>query len=240
MKNFIITFFVAVLVAAMAGGGAYYWQQGRIDQLESDLKDLKEKISNLTENTEKDSEDFKEEVSESKDESLEEVKEDQGQKVIIKEENDIYQDWKKYKNKDRGFQIKYPKNWTFTETKNKDDFKTGQVASLKAPKSSSEIVIFYWDDINNEYALGGENAKEGDYKDLKEYITSEGTLKDKTGEIVLNGQDAYEVEIHSYSSNYGVMVENDGIYEISFVGILDSLEMNSVEKHILSTFKFIK
>ena len=64
-------------------------------------------------------------------------------------------------------------------------------------------------------------------------------MKQKIGNISLNNKEAHEVIIGGHGQNYGVMIENDGIYELSFLRTYDKSKLTAIENQILSTFKFI-
>ncbi len=157
--------------------------------------------------------------------------------------------WKTYSNSKYNFSLKYPDGWAIEESSRADTI--GRVISLRSPEIaqllqerkidsgySYNLIISFWPDINNEYARGGSWIGQRNYTSLVDYFTDKNALKRKTGNINVAGQNAYEVSIGGAGLNYGVMIEHNGIYELSFETAWDKSKLGPVEKQILSTFQF--
>jgi len=160
--------------------------------------------------------------------------------------------WKTYQNTTYGFEFKYPENWILKE-KTPNGTNSGRIVSLQSPESkklleekkidqsySLNVVISYWANINNESARGGSWVGQREYQDLADYFTDVNSPKKKVGETVIDGLQAYEVTIGGAGQNYGMIIEHNGIYEISFERVWDKLQLGSIEKEILTTIKFTK
>mgnify|MGYP001564321650 FL=1 len=159
--------------------------------------------------------------------------------------------WKTYSNSKYRFSLKYPNGWTIEESTNADT--TGRIISLRSPETakllqerkidlgySYNLVVSFWPNINNEYARGGSWIGQRNYTSLADFFTDKNAPKQKTGNITIDGQTAYEVIIGGAGANYGVMIEHNGVYELSFETAWDKSKLGSAEKQILSTFQFSK
>lgn len=159
--------------------------------------------------------------------------------------------WKTYSNSKYNFSLKYPNGWT-TEESSQTDL-TGRIISLRSPETSQllnerkidsgysyNLVVSFWPTINNEYARGGSWIGQRNYTGLADFFTDKNALKQKIGNTTIAGQNAYEVSIGGAGANYGIMIEHNGIYELSFETAWDKSKLGSTEKQILSTFQFSK
>lgn len=158
--------------------------------------------------------------------------------------------WETYTNTTLGFSLQYPAGWTLVETSSGGDA-FGQVISIQSPEAaemeknglnlgySKDVVVYFWSSINNEYARGGSWIGQREYSSLIDYFTDEqAPFIKKVSEITVSGLPAYEVSIGGAGLAYGVMVENDGIYEIAFLTAWDKAQLSSTQQMILSTFSF--
>lgn len=165
--------------------------------------------------------------------------------------------WKTYSSSTYNFSLKYPNEWILEEFP-QPDF-AGRVIALKSPQTikllnerkispgySHDVVVSFWPTINNEYALGGSWIDQRQYKDLKDSLNDKASLfKRKIGDTMVAGQEAYEISIVGESSNYGVILEHGGIYELSF----ETTEKDPYDttyrdesgpiQQMLSTFQFL-
>ena len=169
----------------------------------------------------------------------------------IPTQKDETANWKTYSNSKYNFSLKYPNGWTIEEPTNADT--TGRVISLRSPETvqllnereidpgySYNLVVSFWSNVNNEYARGGSWIDQRNYTSLTDYFTDKNAFKQKIGSITVAGQSAYEVSIGGAGANYGVMIEYNGVYELSFETAWDKSKLGSTEKQILSTFQFSK
>ena len=161
-------------------------------------------------------------------------------------------EWKTYENTVLGFSLQYPADWTLVEASSSGD-SLGQVISIQSPETaemlqnglidfgySKDVVVSFWSSINNEYARGGSWVGQREYSGLADYFTDENAPKEKVGIITVDGLPAYEVSIGGAGLAYGVMVENSGIYEISFPTAWGKTQLSTTQQMILSTFLFIE
>lgn len=159
-------------------------------------------------------------------------------------------DWKTYTNEAYSFSFKYPTDWKLEEP-SQAEMVNGVVVSLRSPATeellqeekidlgySYDLVVSFWSNIKNESARGGSWEGQRNYTDLADYFTDKNAVKHKTGEITVNGQTAYEVSIGGAGLNYGVMIEHNGIYQLSFETTWDKSKFSSIGSQILSTFQF--
>ena len=159
--------------------------------------------------------------------------------------------WQTYKNEKYGFEFQYPQDWKFRKATT-SEVAYGKIVYLQSsetikglennkidPGYSYDLTVSYWKDINNEYARGGTVANQKVYQNLNDFLNDQDTMKQKISETTLNGQKAYAVLIGGSGSNYGVMTEKNGIYELSFETAWDLSKMTDEQKQILSAFKFI-
>ena len=161
-------------------------------------------------------------------------------------------DWLTYENDILGFSLQYPADWTLVETSPSED-SSGQVIYIQSPETAvmlqngtihpgyaKNVVVSFWSSINNQQARGGSWIGQREYDSLTDYFTDENAPKKKIGEVTVDGLPAYEVSIGGYGLAYGVMVENNGIYEIAFLTAWDKLQLGTIEQEILSTFVLTK
>lgn len=166
-------------------------------------------------------------------------------------QNNQLANWKTYSNSKYNFSLKYPDGWTIEESLNMDD--TGRVISLRSsetvkglqerkidPGYSYDLVVSFWSNINNEYARGGSWVGQRDYISLADFFTDKNAFKQKIGSITVAGQNAYEVSIGGAGANYGVIIEHNGVYELSFETAWDKFQLSPTQKQILYTFQFTK
>ena len=73
---------------------------------------------------------------------------------------------------------------------------------------------------------------------MDEYLQDPTTQK--IGEIMLWDKSAYDIIIGGFSENYGIVTELDGkVLELSFLSGGKN-DIGDIEKHIISSFRFIK
>ncbi|MEK7451845.1 MAG: hypothetical protein AAB664_00750 [Patescibacteria group bacterium] len=160
-------------------------------------------------------------------------------------------DWKTYTSTAYHFSLKHPPTWTITEYP--DAEKTGRIVDFQSPETmkllqekkidpgySHDVVMFFWPNINNEYARGGSWIGQRTYANLEDFFTDKQSFKQKTGTIELAGQRAYEISSGGNGLNFGVMLEHDGVYELSFETAWDKTKLTTEQKQILSTFTLLK
>lgn len=165
-------------------------------------------------------------------------------------------DWKTYSNNKYDFSLKYPKEWILKEFSKSETDLTGAIFSLKSSESNQllnggtypgyeiyeyNLMVSFWPTINNAYARGGSWRNQKNYTNLADFFDDKNAPKQKIGETTIDGENAYEVVIGGFMSNYGIMIEHDnGIYELSFQTASDKSKLSPTEKQILSTFGFTK
>lgn len=156
---------------------------------------------------------------------------------------------KTYENSNFSFQ--YPADWVLTEYRTDDT--SGRVLTLIKPEVleslntnapvvdpgyADELVIYKWDSINNEYAVGGSWEGKRIYNNLADYFSNpnEFRMTQSTGDIMIGNQKAYEVIIGGAGANYGIMYEFDGVYELSFETAWDKSQLSNEQKRIIDSF----
>ena len=100
-----------------------------------------------------------------------------------------------------------------------------------------DVAVSYWPTINDALALGVDLG-ETSYKNLEEALTDPKVANQKIGETILGGQKAFTVNIGGMVPTYGVMLERQGIYQISFPWVENKSQLGKAERQILSSFKF--
>jgi len=137
--------------------------------------------------------------------------------------------------------VKYPENWILFEASSIE----GEIIALRIPDSEIPIKpspifglqIYYWPDINsNKHEVCGEQ----EYENLEDCFNDENAGKRKIGNTNLDNKEAYEITGRMNRVPYGIMVEHNGIYEISFSRSGAKFRLTVTENKILSTFKFIE
>lgn len=156
--------------------------------------------------------------------------------------------WKTYTSSIYSFSFKYPQDWTLSNATT-EEAKSGEIVSLVNPETQKQnlppgynrnLVVSYFKDMNSDDARGGSWEGQRTYKSLADHFTDKNAFKQKTGETTVDGKKAYEVTIAGAGSSYGIMIEYNGIYELNFSTANSKSALGSVEKQILSTFKFTK
>lgn len=154
--------------------------------------------------------------------------------------------WKTYTNSSLGFSFKYPQDWTLSNATTEES-QSGKIVSLVSPEAQKQnlppgydrnLVVSYFKDMNSDAARGGSWEGQRTYKSLVDYFTDQKAPTENIGETAVDGKKGYEVAIGGFGISFGIMVEYNGIYKLNF-SIADSKkDLGSVEKQILSTFKF--
>jgi len=142
--------------------------------------------------------------------------------------------WKIYENKEIGLSFRYPPDWVDRELMHYEIEGGYYIFKIISPlhqavneefnskgvdtESSDDFSLrmSYWDSINKFH---GENSGYRTYdgllySDLREYMSSEGALREKLGELEIESAEAYEV---AKRINYAVLLETKkGIIELEF------------------------
>lgn len=90
--------------------------------------------------------------------------------------------YQSYRNDEFGFSFMYPEDWVLTDFTNSATATLGSIVGVKTPDTDERIqnrqlspdmeynlVVSYWDDINNKYAQAGDGSESRyDYESLEE------------------------------------------------------------------------
>ena len=150
--------------------------------------------------------------------------------------------WETYKNDQYGFEFKYPSNWIKErEGLYSVDYNSPETHNNKRILGTDLIVSFgYIPNIDSFLPV-----PTGVYKNLQDYFSKNVSFPEGLREIIyigqisVNGYIGYKVINGGHYDNFEVLFENDkGIYSLSFQSASDESHLTSVQKQILSTFKF--
>jgi hypothetical protein len=174
---------------------------------------------------------------------------DSGGDITSDDNYEYLGDFSYYNNQQLGISFEYPKDWLVKEV-NDESKQAGIVFDLVSPqqhddylkgdtKVDSDLFISFWQDINNEYALGGDWQGRRTYLDMADYLTSPEFGYKKSLRIVNSqGYDVHFVTIGGQGESYGVMVQNaKGIYEFNFASTLDEKSASPQVKRIVQSIK---
>lgn len=152
--------------------------------------------------------------------------------------NDETAGWKTYANAQYGYSFKHPQDWVIDQknpkkvTFNSPQSIQNQTTCLaEGPQCEDDLIVSYYDQIS-------ELSQDINVKNLSDFI-AKSTALNESKKIVFAGQPAYEGIEGGTSSYYVVYAEkNNHIYKIFLGKIKEKTELTSIEKQILSTFKF--
>ncbi len=156
--------------------------------------------------------------------------------------------YKTYVDSTHRFSFEYPSDWTFNDVSS--DQRIGLVVSLSNPNSyrginTDDVAVSNWPNINNQYAQGyldRENDLVKTYANLNAYFQDKNIPNQKIAVITFAGQKAYEALLGAkygeLATSYGIMLENNGIYQISFNSAQDKSFLSVDQKHIIDSFTF--
>lgn len=159
-------------------------------------------------------------------------------------------DWKVYENKEYGFRIDYPSNWTAKETG------SYTAISLVSPETQKDfednfeqIKDFYVGNFNEYFAYNSDvsiyrySSLEDKYgvKSFKELTEINTGIVSDISKIEINNIDATEFIQHGESIKYTIMFENSGyFYEIVLNRVGSKGGLSDTLKQIISSFQLIK
>ena len=157
---------------------------------------------------------------------------------------------KTYTNTALGFTFQYPGDWKVTVADPKESTTNYMIVSFQSPQTrddasplpgyNHDLVMYWYPDINNPSALGGSWEGQRVYQNLADFLTDTHSTTEKIGTISVGNQPAYEVLFGGYGSNYGVMIEHNGIYKLSFETAWDKSSLGTSANQVLKTFQFTK
>jgi hypothetical protein len=152
--------------------------------------------------------------------------------------------WKTYKNKEYGFEFKYPNDWQSITPLPHAKF--GEIAFFRSTKTieslerdasfspgyTYDLVVYRWKSLGDLFGGGTK------YSSLEAVFNDKNAQIDfrKDAELLVNGVKVYKVTIGGNGVNRGAMVEHDAIYRLSFELEHDDSTANA----IISTIKFTK
>lgn len=152
--------------------------------------------------------------------------------------------WKTYTSEKYGFSFQYPNDWKLSENSgNNSDRSVATIVSPETQKLAQDKQVIYSEDISIYYypsiSDGDENAtKNLGATTLEELINKDATIT-KIGSTEIGGKEATDVLWGGMGLYYAILVTNDShLYKIWFSNIDNKDNLTSIEKTILSTFKF--
>jgi hypothetical protein len=243
-----IILIIVLALAAIAEVSFIYWQYSRIHYLEKELEKINRNFEEEVTKTPIE----KEEVNSCKD--LENQLSSMQNNLVnpISKHTEEIKDWNLYLNNDYKFRIDYPNTFLieeYDETQQKNygsiikllvfDEKARDLGGNDMPGYYNYATISYWDDINDDYLSGGSWEGEREYENLDDLLTDNPFIQ-KTRELQLNGNKAYEVAMAGHGTTFGIIMEyNNGIYRIEFSESFQHPPDNTIKEKIISSFKFI-
>lgn len=149
--------------------------------------------------------------------------------------------WKTYTNTKYGFEFKYPSEYqTSSVSICGNQFKDSKIF-INSPERISVVQSVRdkspegcTDDINFSVYPTSQIGGLQNYSMLQAY-------RGGSTAISIDGVSGYELITHGFGTYYTIMLEKDGqIYEILFGNSVNRESLTSIEKGILSTFKFVE
>jgi hypothetical protein len=161
--------------------------------------------------------------------------------------------WNVYGNKEHGFRVDYPKEWTAKETgKYTREYAAISLVSPETQKDFEEnfeqIKDFYAGNFNEYFAYNSDMSiyvysslkNRHGVATIKEWIENNNEISE-IGKIEISGIEATEFIQHGESIKYAIIFENNGyFYEITLNRTSSKESISDTIKQILSTFQLLK
>lgn len=155
-------------------------------------------------------------------------------------------DWKTYRNKECGFEIRYPDDWEMRENTGQNS--DSSVISLTSPEtrtfiedratdSSCDLSVYYYPSIADE----PENKYNHDHAVTLEEMISRNPMIAPVGQIELSGQKATDVVWGGNGAYYTILaIRNSHLYKVQFCRKEYKDTLSVIEMGIIRTFQFLE
>ncbi len=163
--------------------------------------------------------------------------------VKITDAKVVPDDWKIYRSEKYGFELYFPKDWSFSE--NAGDNGDRSVVSLMSPETKTlmekhrvsetcDISFYYYDSITSE-------PENRDRATTIEEMISQNELVRKIGSTTLGGVNATDVVWGGNGAYYSILaIKNDHLYKVWSCNKERQEQLSPIEKKIIESFKFIE
>lgn len=152
-------------------------------------------------------------------------------------------DWEVYRNKEYGFEVRYPQNWikknsnarevSFNSPGNEEYFQ--EVKKGNGDAYAEDVTIFYYDSVADER----ENRDNLLIANTLDDLVKNNPLITPIEKTIFAGEDAWFVVRIGYDTYFSVLLVHEGhLYEIFFGNSRSKNDLSEEEREILNSFSF--